>query len=88
MDRKSVLTERETGSKRYRIEERKEAAMKLNVKALAFTSAIVWALVIFLTGAANLVWEGYGSPLLQLLASLYPGYHAQRSLGRDRKSVV
>ena len=55
--------------------------MKLNVKALASTAGILWALALFLVGAANLVWSGYGVAFLRLMASVYPGYHAAGSVG-------
>lgn len=50
--------------------------MKLNLKAFALTAGILWAAAMLLTGLANLIWSGYGVAFLQLMASLYPGYHA------------
>jgi ABC-type phosphate transport system permease subunit len=61
--------------------EKKEGEMKLNVKALASTAGILWALALLLVGAANLVWSGYGVAFLRLMASVYPGYHAAGSVG-------
>jgi len=55
--------------------------MKLNLKALILASGILWALAIFLTGLGNLICAGYGDTFLQVIASVYPGYHATRSLG-------
>lgn len=55
--------------------------MRLSIKALAFSAGILWALAVFLVGAANLIWSGYGGAFLQLVASIYPGYHATRSFG-------
>lgn len=55
--------------------------MKLNLKALALTAGILWALAILITGIANLIWSGYGVGFLQIMASVYPGYHAARSIG-------
>lgn len=55
--------------------------MKLNLKALALTAGTMWALAILITGVANLIWSGYGTTFLQLLASIYPGYDATRSIG-------
>jgi hypothetical protein len=55
--------------------------MRLNLKALSLTAGIVWALAIFLTGLANLIWQGYGDAFLKLVASVYPGYHANRTVG-------
>lgn len=54
--------------------------MKLNVKAMAFTFALVWGvLAMFLTGLANLIWPDYGQTFLGVMASVYPGYDAIRS---------
>ena len=57
--------------------------MKLNVKALAVVAALTWGvLAMLLTGIANLIWPSYGREFLQVMASVYPGYHATRSLGQ------
>lgn len=56
--------------------------MKLNVKGMALTGAIVWGvLAMFLTGLANLIWPNYGRVFLEVMASVYPGYHATGSFG-------
>jgi hypothetical protein len=55
--------------------------MKLNAKALALSIAILWGFAVLIVGAANLVWPGYGAAFLQMIASVYPGYHANGSLG-------
>jgi hypothetical protein len=55
--------------------------MKLSVKGLALASAILWGVAILGMGLANLVWGSYGQQFLQLMASVYPGYHATRSVG-------
>jgi ABC-type phosphate transport system permease subunit len=55
--------------------------MRLNLKALALSAGILWALAVFIVGAANLLWSGYGGAFLKLMASIYPGYHATRSIG-------
>jgi hypothetical protein len=49
--------------------------MRLSVKSLAITAGIVWGGVIFLTGIASIISPGYGTAMLELVASLYPGYH-------------
>lgn len=56
--------------------------MKLDVKALAFTGAILWGGCAFLMGIANLIWAGYGVQFLAWLASVYPGYDGTRSFGQ------
>ena len=55
--------------------------MKLNLKALAFTSGILWAVAVLITGIANLIRSGYGTTFLQVIASIYPGYEVTRSFG-------
>ena len=54
--------------------------MKFNSKALALACAIFWGVVVLMVGVANLIWGGYGQRFLEGLASIYPGYHATRSL--------
>ncbi len=55
--------------------------MKLNIKALALASAILWGLGMLVMTLANLVSGSYGAQFLQLMSSVYPGYHATRSIG-------
>jgi len=54
--------------------------MKFNIKALALASAILWGLVMLLVSLGNLIWGNYGQQFLQTMSSLYPGYHATRSI--------
>ncbi|MBI3321554.1 MAG: hypothetical protein HYZ91_04710 [Candidatus Omnitrophica bacterium] len=53
---------------------------KLDVKAVAYASAALWGLSMLITGLINLSVPDYGLGLLELLASLYPGYTAERSV--------
>ena len=55
--------------------------MKLNIRALAVSIAILWGGAVFIVGIANLIWPVYGVAFLTLLASVYPGYHATGSFG-------
>lgn len=55
--------------------------MKLNLKALSISLAILWAGAVFIVGLANLIWPAYGKGFLQMLASIYPGYHAAGTFG-------
>ena len=55
--------------------------MKLSIKAVSLTVAIFWGGSILLVGLANLIWPGYGVAFLEVVASIYPGYHASPSLG-------
>ena len=49
--------------------------MKLNVKALAITTALVWGGSVFLVAACHRFFPGYGIDFLNLVSSIYPGYH-------------
>ncbi len=55
--------------------------MKLNMKALMVSLAILWGGSVFLVGLANLIWPPYAASFLKLVASIYPGYHASGSFG-------
>ncbi|HVO82711.1 MAG TPA: bacteriophage holin [Terriglobales bacterium] len=55
--------------------------MKLNLKAMALAWGILWGLVMLLLGLCYLIGGSYGQQFLQFMASVYPGYHATRSLG-------
>ena len=50
--------------------------MKLSVKAMAWTGAVLWGACILLTGILNLLFPGYGVAVLDLAKSIYPGYGA------------
>ena len=51
--------------------------MRINVKAAALAAGLVWgALAMFVTGVGNLLVPGYGQALLDVMASVYPGYEA------------
>jgi hypothetical protein len=54
--------------------------MKLNIKALALTGGILWGAALFLAGLANLIWPGYATAFLQVMASIYPGYEAASTI--------
>lgn len=56
--------------------------MKLNVKAMAITFSLLWGGGILVVGLANLAWTGYGQAFLEMMASVYPGYHGTNSLGQ------
>lgn len=55
--------------------------MRLSVSAMAGAFGLLWGGAILLTAVANLAWPGYGQELLQVMASVYPGYEATASLG-------
>jgi len=47
--------------------------MRLNLKALALSCGILWALCLFLVTLISL-GTGYADALLEVVASVYPGY--------------
>jgi len=49
--------------------------MRLNTPAMAIAFGIFWGGCLLLTGLANMIWPSYGQTLLQVCASIYPGYH-------------
>ncbi|MAM85089.1 MAG: hypothetical protein CL489_00515 [Acidobacteria bacterium] len=56
--------------------------MKLDVKTMAVALAVLWGGAMGITGLANLLWPGYGQAFLDVMASIYPGYHATAGLGQ------
>ena len=56
--------------------------MKLSIVGLAIASAILWGGAVLITGFANLIWPEYAVEFLEIIASIYPGYHAAGGFGR------
>jgi hypothetical protein len=54
--------------------------MKMSVKALAIAGGALWGGALLATGLINLKSSRYGKPFLELMASVYPGYHACRNV--------
>ncbi len=54
--------------------------MRLSAKAVAIVSSILWGGCILLVGLINLAAPGYGTNFLHGLSSVYPGFHASRTL--------
>jgi hypothetical protein len=55
--------------------------MRLNIIAFAVTAGLLWGGVILLVAAASLVWPNYGRTFLEVLSSIYSGYHPGPSIG-------
>jgi hypothetical protein len=53
--------------------------MKLNIRAAAATSALLWGGAVLTVGVVNLIRPSYGGAFLRMIASVYPGYHYRRS---------
>jgi len=50
--------------------------MKLNVSAVAATSALIWSGAVLTVGIANALEPRYGKDFLRCVSSIYPGYKA------------
>lgn len=48
--------------------------MKLDPKAFALASGVIWGAAMLVVSAVA-VMNGYASDFLQVMASVYPGYH-------------
>ena len=54
--------------------------MRLSISALAATSGVVWGGCLLLVGLVHLVAASYGVPFLDGISSVYPGFHAARTV--------
>jgi len=54
---------------------------RLSVKALAVAGAVLFGGSVFLVALGNLGLAGYGRAVLDLAASIYPGYHGPAGVG-------
>ncbi len=55
--------------------------MSLSIKALAITGAVFMGGSFLLVGILNVIFPAYGVGLLELGASIYPGYHGADGFG-------
>ena len=54
--------------------------MKFDIKALALACAILWGGAVLAVLLVNLGCTNYAQNFLELMASIYPGYHANHSV--------
>ena len=50
--------------------------MNANVKACARAAGLLWGAAVFMVALANMIWPTYGVAFLDMIGSIYPGYHA------------
>lgn len=55
--------------------------MRLNITAFALAAGLFWGVAALIISSANLAWPAYGRAFLDLLASMYPGYHPGAGIG-------
>ena len=53
----------------------------MSIRSLAITCAILWGGCVLFFGIANAIWSGYAVAFLQVVDSIYPGYHAVGGVG-------
>ncbi len=54
--------------------------MRLLLKGLAFACALLWGGAILFVGLLSLAYPSYGTELLKLASSVYPGFHNSHKL--------
>jgi len=60
-----------------------QLTMQINVKAAAISVGLLWGIFgMCVTAIGNLLVPGYGQALLNVMASVYPGYEATQSIGQ------
>ncbi len=54
--------------------------MKLSLRAFSISAGILWSAAILFVGLANHAWPPYGRVFLDMVASIYPGYHVTEQI--------
>ncbi|HUY12868.1 MAG TPA: hypothetical protein VMX16_04450 [Terriglobia bacterium] len=54
--------------------------MRLSIKACTISLALLWAGSVLLVGLLNLIFPCYGFTFLQMISSVYPGFHNSRTI--------
>ena len=55
--------------------------LQLSLKATAIAAGLVWGGAILIVGLINLADPSYGMSFSQMTSSVYPWFHASRSIG-------
>jgi hypothetical protein len=55
--------------------------LQLSLKATAIAAGLVWGGAILIVGSINLADPSYGMSFIQMTSSVYPWFHASRSIG-------
>ena len=54
--------------------------MKLDTGPGRCRGRLLWGGGLLVVSLLNLIWSGYGQSFLDAMSSIYPGYHATRSI--------
>jgi hypothetical protein len=55
--------------------------VQLSIKGFAMASGLLWGGGVLFVGLLNLVVASYGTTFLQVMSSVYPGFHFARTFG-------
>ena len=56
--------------------------MRISLKAISLSSAILWGLVMLLVGFLHMAVPSYGADFLRMMSSVYPGADTAPTFGR------
>jgi len=56
--------------------------MRVSLKALALSSAVLWGLVMLMVGLVHIAVPSYGADFLRMMSSVYPGADTAPTLSR------
>lgn len=62
--------------------------IRLSLKAMAIAAGLLWGSAILCVGLLNLVDANYGTNFIQLTSSVYPWFHASRTIGNVAVGTV
>lgn len=54
--------------------------MRVSIKGISIAAGVLWGGAILFVGLINLARPSYGLSFLQMVSSVYPGFHASRNL--------
>ncbi len=54
--------------------------MQISLKALALAIALLWGGCLLVVGLINIAAPPYGAEFLKVMSSVYPGFHASRTI--------
>jgi hypothetical protein len=55
--------------------------MRLSLKSMAISGALLWGGALLFVGLINLARPDYGVAFLEVMSSVYPWFHASRTIG-------
>jgi len=55
--------------------------MRLSIQGSTVAAGLLWGGALLFVGLANLASPAYGTNFLQMMSSVYPFFHASRTLG-------